>query len=149
MGGMSGSAMSRYTPIDWRDFGRIRIQGLIGGPIKPCSDCHIDLTLEKFGLCKKCWDNVCRKLKICAVCYEPTLSHLDFPPDVIPYDKGSGEWVKKKLDNWKKTYCSEKCRGIAKSREWRKENPEKKQMSNLKYLKDIEKDLKKTLKEKK
>jgi len=66
----------------------------------------------------------------------------------VPFNDKSYKWVVKNWDNWKKTYCSEKCRGIAKSRRWREKNPEKKQMSNLKYLKDIEKDVKKTLKEK-
>jgi len=38
----------------------------------------------------------------------------------------------------RKKYCSETCRQAAKSRRWRKENPQKKLRSNLDYLKFLE-----------
>lgn len=131
MNGPQFPSMGRLTDIDWRENGRYQIRHLIiGGRRKPCLDCHINITLENFGLCHKCWESACRKLKICAVCYKPTI----FPEDFEKDDKR----LLKNWDNWKRTYCSEKCRGIAKSRRWRQKNPEKKQRSNLNYLKFLE-----------
>lgn len=137
----SGLEMRLLPAINSRESIRMDILHQLDiGWIKPCSKCHRNRALEKFGACKECWDNACRKIKICAFCYESTRFFVDSEKNV--------ERLLKIWDNWKWTYCSEKCRGKAKSRRWRKENPEKKQMSNLKYLKDIEKDVKKTLKEK-
>jgi hypothetical protein len=45
------------------------------------------------------------------------------------------------LDGKKRKYCSPKCKQVADSRKYRKDNPEKKELSNLKYLKEIHKDL--------
>ncbi|NLI32048.1 MAG: hypothetical protein GX422_04585 [Deltaproteobacteria bacterium] len=47
------------------------------------------------------------------------------------------------LSGRQRNYCQEKCRSIAKSRRWRKENSDQKQLENLKYLDSIKPDLKK------
>ncbi len=47
------------------------------------------------------------------------------------------------LSGRQQKFCQEKCRSIAKSRKWRKENPDQKQLVNLKYLDSIKPDLKK------
>lgn len=41
-------------------------------------------------------------------------------------------------------FCSQRCRSIAKSRTWRREHPELKELSNYKYLKSIKKHLPKS-----
>lgn len=43
----------------------------------------------------------------------------------------------KYLEGRQRKYCGESCREKEKSRRWREKNPEKKEKSNLKYLKDI------------
>ena len=39
-----------------------------------------------------------------------------------------------------KMYCSNECYRLAKSKKWREEHPEDKQMSNYKYLKDLKRE---------
>lgn len=43
----------------------------------------------------------------------------------------------KTLDGRKKRYCSDQCRGIAKSRRWRRDHPEDKMKADLRYLRDV------------
>jgi len=81
-----------------------------------------------------------RTMPRCPVCSAPM-------NDFIPKKKvvAGGLYISDKLckvcslplSGRQKAYCSEGCRGIARSRKWRKDNPDAKAQANQKYLNDI------------
>ncbi len=109
--------------------------GLYSSMDRACSRCG--LPILGHSSCSRC--GLAADDGLCPNCGKPVPDHSPCPdcgkpiPD-RPLCRVCGLPI---IGRSNKKYCSQSCRDKAKSRRWRHENPDEKQLANLKYLKDI------------